>query len=102
MIQELQKKIVKFRDDRDWKRFHTPKNLSMALSVEASELVEIFQWIDEARAGHFVRDKKNLEMIADEVADIAIYLLSFCEVTGIDLCRAIETKIEKNRQKYVI
>ena len=99
-ISKIQNQLKKFAIERDWEQFHTPKNLSMALSVEASELVEIFQWL---RAEESISpDQKQIESINDEVADIAMYLLRFCSVLEIDLESAIKSKLERNAEKYPI
>ena len=99
-ISEIQYKLENFATERDWGQFHNPKNLSMALSVEASELVEIFQWL---RAEESISpDQKQIESINDEVADIAMYLLRFCSVLEIDLESAIKSKLERNAEKYPI
>ena len=90
----------KFAIERDWEQFHTPKNLAMALSVEASELVEIFQWLNAEESNS--PDQRQIEEINSEVADIAMYLLRFCSVLGIDLEKAIESKLERNAEKYPV
>ena len=83
---------------RDWEQFHTPKNLSMALSVEASELLEIFQWqkADEYKNAN----KKQKEMIKDEIADIFYYLVRISDKLDIDIEKALINKMKKNRKKY--
>ena len=99
-ISKIQNQLKKFAIERDWEQFHTPKNLSMALSVEASELVEIFQWL---RAEESISlDKKQTDAIKSEVADIAMYLLRFCSILEIDLEKAIEDKLVKNAEKYPV
>jgi NTP pyrophosphatase (non-canonical NTP hydrolase) len=99
-ISKIQNQLKKFAIERDWEQFHTPKNLSMALSVEASELVEIFQWL---RAEESISpDKKQTDAIKSEVADIAMYLLRFCSILEIDIEEAIESKLEQNYEKYPV
>ena len=95
----LRLEIDRFSEVRDWGQFHTPKNLSMALSVEASELMELFQW--QVGNEDFARlaDSKK-EAIAHEVADVFIYLMRFCSVTGIDPLKAAEEKLKLNDAKY--
>ncbi|GGL61357.1 nucleotide pyrophosphohydrolase [Pseudomonas brenneri] len=95
----LKQKVDAFSKARDWEKFHTPKNLSMALTVEASELMEIFQWLDPQEAFTDLSDKKKTA-VEHEVADIFIYLLRFCSVTGIDLIGAAEEKLKHNAEKY--
>ena len=99
-ISEIQDKLDIFASERDWGQFHTPKNLSMALSVEASELVEIFQWLKPEESNS--PNQKQSQEINSEVADIAMYLLRFCSVLGIDIEEAIEQKLEKNALKYPV
>ena len=99
-ISKIQNQLKKFAIERDWEQFHTPKNLSMALSVEASELVEIFQWLSAEES--ISLDKKQTDAIKSEVADIAMYLLRFCSILEIDLEKAIEDKLVKNAEKYPV
>lgn len=96
----LRKKIADFAAARDWDQFHSPKNLSMALSVEAAELVEIFQWLTEAQSGDL--DKEKTQAVADEIADVQIYLIRLADKLGIDILAAVETKIAKNDEKYPV
>lgn len=96
--QKIKSKIFKFIKERSWKKYHTPKNLSMALSVEASELLEIFQWLDDKE---FNRNKTFIKLKAqDEIADIFYYLICISEKMNINLEDAIISKIKKNEQKY--
>jgi len=99
-ITKIQNQLQKFASERDWEQFHTPKNLAMALSVEAAELVEIFQWLNPEESK--LPDKRQLELINSEVADIAMYLLRFCDLLDVNLEDAIQTKIVKNAEKYPI
>ena len=99
-ISEIQNQLKKFAIERDWEQFHTPKNLAMALSVEASELVEIFQWLNVEESNS--PDQRQIKKINNEVADIAMYLLRFCSVLGIDLEKVIESKLERNAEKYPV
>jgi len=94
----LQKRLQTFADERDWNRFHSPKNLAMALSVEAAELVEIFQWLTEAESSSL--DSAQRQALADEIADVQIYLLRIAHITGVDIESAVENKLEKNARKY--
>ena len=99
-ITKIQNQLRDFASERDWEQFHTPKNLAMALSVEASELVEIFQWLtpDESKSP----DQTQHNSICSEVADIAMYLIRFCNVLDIDLEESIKKKIVQNKDKYPI
>lgn len=97
-IQALQQKLQDFADERDWNQFHSPKNLAMALSVEAAELLEHFQWLTEAesRSGESV----DIEAVAAEIADIQIYLAMIAGKLDVDIAKAVEVKIESNAVKY--
>ncbi|GLH63077.1 nucleotide pyrophosphohydrolase [Parageobacillus sp. G301] len=96
-MKHLQQKIIEFRDARNWKQFHTPKDLAISLSLEAGELLENFQWKSSEEAV-----KTNLENIKDEIADVVIYALLLSHELGIDLEKAVIDKIKKNEQKYPI
>ena len=100
-LEQLKEKVRKFAKDRDWEQFHSPKNLSMALSVEAAELMELFQWANTVDEAHATLQKKRKE-VEEELADIAVFLLEFCSLHGIDLTAAIETKLKKNAEKYPV
>ena len=94
---KINKEIKKFADERDWDKFHSPKNLSMALSVEASELVEIFQWQKENEINDLIVKKAK-----DEVADIFYYLVRMCQKMNINLEEVFYEKMKKNRIKYPV
>ena len=87
-----------FVAERDWAKFHSPKNLSMALSVEAAELLEIFQWLTEEQSLSLDADKRA--RITDEVSDIFIYLLLICDKLDLDLVSEAKRKVAKNAEKY--
>lgn len=95
---ELKARLQRFADERDWEQFHSPKNLVMALSVEVGELVEHFQWISE-EASASLPDAKRRE-VAEEIADVQIYLVRLADKLGIDILEAAEAKIQSNAQKY--
>lgn len=99
-IKNLEQIIKKFSKDRDWDQFHSPKNLSMALSVESSELLEIFQWLTEEESYNLSESKKQHSK--EEIADIAIYLLRISMKLDIDLEEAIIEKMKKNEKKYPV
>ena len=92
-INDILTKLVKFRDDRDWKQFHTPENLAKSIVIEASELLENFQWGSQ---------NADIENIKEEIADIFGYLLLLCEELDIDLLEATKNKIKLNNDKYPI
>ncbi|WP_044416517.1 nucleotide pyrophosphohydrolase [Halarcobacter anaerophilus] len=97
-IKKIEQIIKDFSANRDWDKFHNPKNLAMALSVETSELVEIFQWLDFEQAANLSEDKK--EHLKQEIADIAVYLLRICMHYNINLEEAIINKMKLNEKKY--
>jgi len=102
-LNELKKTLREFAHARGWEQFHGPKNLSMALTVEASELLEIFQWMSEEESRSLVNEKnKTVNHIAEELSDIIIYAVRLSDVLGINLPTAIENKIKKNSLKYPI
>jgi NTP pyrophosphatase (non-canonical NTP hydrolase) len=101
-LPELQRRLADFAAARDWGRFHTPKNLAAALSVEAGELVEIFQWLTPAQSVAVMSQERNAARVEDEVADVLAYLLQFCGVLGIDPLAALSAKIERNEKRFPI
>ena len=96
-MKEIIKTLQQFRHDRNWEQHHTPKNLAMSIAIEAAELMECYQWTDPNGNGH---GEKMMISIADEAADVFIYLLNFCDVTGIDLLEVTRMKMQKNAEKY--
>mgnify|MGYP000473471834 CR=1 FL=1 len=99
-ITDLKKIVDLFVNERDWKKFHSPKNLAMALSVEVSELMELFQWLDLEQTKKVMESGKIREDALDEIADIFIYLLAFCNTNKIDISEALINKMKKNAKKY--
>ena len=97
-MNELCKKVRLFRKERDWDRFHSPKNLSMALMVEAAELAEHFQWMPEEESRNISKEK--LLKVKDEIGDVLIYLVNLADKLGIDPVLAAHDKIVKNIEKY--
>lgn len=94
--------VIRFCEQRDWKQFHYPKDLATALSIEASELQELFLWKGMEPSGQVRSDPARMEEIADEVADIGIYLLLLANELDINLKEAIDRKIAKNAVKYPV
>ena len=99
-MQETIARIRKFRDDREWKKFHNPKDLAVSISIEAAELLELFQWKAGEESAAYAA--ANRERVSEEIADVAIYLIELADITGIDLAQAIDAKLEKNAKKYPI
>ncbi|XXZ51952.1 nucleotide pyrophosphohydrolase [Streptomyces cavourensis] len=101
-VTELQRRLVAFAADRDWGQYHTPKNLAAALSVEASELLEIFQWLTPEQSARIMDEPGQAHRVTDEVADVLAYLLQFCAELGIDPLRALAAKIERNEERFPV
>lgn len=96
-MKELMRKAVQFRDERNWRQYHNPKDLAISLSLEASELLENFQWKSSEEAL-----KENFENLKDELADVVMYSLLLADVLEIDLEAVVLGKLEKNAQKYPV
>lgn len=101
-LPELYREIEKFSSERDWDQFHSVKNLSMALSIEAGELMEIFQWMSEEKSNQCKDDTALRSKLDDEIADVFIYLLRITAKTGTDLELAVKNKMKKNAEKYPV
>lgn len=99
-VAQLRDAWRQFVAERDWEQFHSPKNLVMGLAVEAAELMEHFLWVDNAASRDVVHDPARLAQVADEMADVAGYLLTLSNALGIDLSAAITAKMAKNALKY--
>jgi NTP pyrophosphatase (non-canonical NTP hydrolase) len=93
-IEEITQKLIKFRDERDWKQFHNPKDLSLAISIEAGELLELFLWKDAEEA--------KVEKVKEELADVFAYALLLAEKYHFDVKQIVLDKIAKNAEKYTI
>ena len=94
-LETLQAMVVKFRDDRDWKQYHTPKDLAISVSLEASELLEIFQWSRDE-----LWQRERLGEIKEELADVMIYAMMLADILDIDIGEIIPEKLKKNERKY--
>jgi len=98
---ELLQQLIDFRKDRDWEKFHTPKNLAVSLSIETAELLEWFQWANDEDIKAKLKSDKRVAL-EDEVADVVAYLSYLCHDVGIDIDKVVAAKIVKNKQKYPI
>ena len=101
-IEQLNKEVIEFRNNRNWKKFHDPKNLSIGLSIEAAELQELFLWKSADEVKTQLLSEKFKQELKEEVADIFIFLLYFCEACNIDLSDAVLEKIKINAEKYPV
>jgi dCTP diphosphatase len=99
-LENLRRRLQSFVQERDWEQFHSPKNLAMAMIVEAAELVEHFQWMTEQESRQLPTEK--CDEVAQEIADTFVYLLRMAEVLGIDLIAAANAKIDINGKKYPV
>jgi dCTP diphosphatase len=99
-LNELRDALRRFAAARDWEQFHTPKNLAMALTVEAAELLEQFQWLTPAQSARL--DGKRKRAVADEIADVLLYLTRLADVLDIDALAAARRKIRLNARKYPV
>ena len=99
-LEELLLTLLEFRHEREWEQFHLPKELATAITIEASELLELFLWNEREQAETVKLDEHKMTRIREEVADVLIYLLFLSHDLDIDLSEAILDKLEKNRQKY--
>jgi len=101
-LAEIVAAVGRFRDDRDWAQFHTPKNLAAATAIEAAELQERFLWKTDAEVDQDLADAAKLAGVADEIADVVMFAILLADRLGIDLAKAITSKLAANEQKYPV
>ena len=101
-VGELRADVDEFVEARDWYRFHTPKHLAMSIAIEAAEIMEHFQWRTAADSIEMLKAPEMRAEVADELADVMIYCLSFANSTGIDISTAIKTKIARNEHRFPV
>ncbi len=101
-IADLRELVRQFVDERDWRPFHTPKNLSMALAIEAAELMEHFQWLTPEEADASLKDAAKRLAIGEELADVLCYALAIANTFDLDVATIMCDKMEKNRRKYPV
>jgi NTP pyrophosphatase (non-canonical NTP hydrolase) len=99
-IGELVKSIVAFRRRRDWKGVDTPKDLAISISVEAAELLELFQWKTDREVGSMLQDRKSLSTLSNELADVVIYCIALADIMKIDLSHSIQSKLKKIARRH--
>lgn len=97
-LENLKLELRKFAKQRDWDKYHSPKNLSMALAVEAGELLEHFQWMTELQSTKL--DRSTLNAVEQEIADVQIYLVRLADKIGIDVAKAVKMKMRLNKSRY--
>lgn len=101
-MDNLVRAILAFRDERDWRQFHTPKDLAISICLEAAELLECFQWKNREEVVRFLADEENTARVGKEMADVLILLISMADVLGIDLVDAARAKLAENGRKYPV
>lgn len=101
-VAELREQMRVFVAEREWQPYHDPKNLSMAIAVEAAELMEHFQWLRSEELSTAATDDERRSEVTDEIADVMCFLLSMANALNLDLSAAVEQKLVKNRQKYPV
>jgi dCTP diphosphatase len=99
-IGDLRVKIREFVREREWEKYHNPKDLAEAVCIEAAELLQLFQWMSPEEVSTFRNDQTNVERLEEELADVLIYCLSMANAMNIDLTSAVMHKLESNRKKY--
>ncbi len=101
-LDKIKKYLEDYAKERDWEQFHNPKNISMALSVEASELVELFQWLSPEQALKVKESPEKLSRVSEELADILSYTILMAKYLDVNLEKALELKLKKNAEKYPV
>jgi dCTP diphosphatase len=99
-LADLRRRIAEFIAARDWEQFHTPKNLSASIAIEAAELLEHFQWLTDEQAAAVMQDEEKLAAVADEMADVIIYTLSLANALDVDVSEAVMGKLERNEGRF--
>ncbi len=101
-LEAIPKELRNFVAEREWEQFHDPKNLAMAISSEAGELLAEYRWVSNAEADNYSRQSESRKRIAAEVADVGIALLLFCDRIGLDLIESMQQKMVRNRDNYPV
>lgn len=101
-VADLMTLVADFVRKRAWEQFHTPKNLSMGVAIEAAELMELFQWYSGEESVRVAQQRRVRQAAADELADCIIYCLSFASSVGIDVAAAVRAKLRKNQRRYPV
>ena len=99
-VARLREIMQAFVDEREWNRFHDPKNLSMSIAIESAELMEHFQWLDNREAANIRESPEDMQQVREELADIVAFVLSFANALDIDISDALRDKMVKNAEKY--
>ena len=101
-IEDLKNLVKRFIEDRDWGKYHNAKDIAVSITIEASELLEVFQWVTDDELQKVLANSEKHGSLEEEIADVLIYCFSLANATNIDIARAVRAKIEKNKEKYPI
>lgn len=101
-LADLRRRVAKFVAARDWEQFHTPKNLSIAVAIEAAELMEAFQWLSDEEAAALGDEEEKRAAVVDELADVLIYALSLANALGVNVGAAVVEKLERNEHRFPV
>lgn len=101
-IYQLKQLIQDFVDERDWRKYHNPKDLAISIAIEAAELMELFQWVSERKVEKVLEDAERFTRLEEELADIIILCFNLANVLDVDVAKAVRKKVEKNRAKYPV
>jgi NTP pyrophosphatase (non-canonical NTP hydrolase) len=99
-LADLRRRVAAFIAARDWEQFHTPKNLSASITIEAAELLEHFQWLTDEQAAAALQDEEKLSAAVEEMADVIIYALSLANALDVDVSEAVLGKLERNEERF--
>ena len=101
-MEDLVRAVLRFRDEREWRQFHNPKDLAISITLEAAELLEQFQWKRPDEVEALLADAASRQRVGEEMADLLILLISLADAAGIDLVAAAEAKLAENARKYPV
>jgi dCTP diphosphatase len=101
-IYQLRQPIQDFVDERDWRKYHNPKDLAISIAIEAAELMELFQWVSERKVEKVLEDAERFTRLEEELADIIILCFNLANALDVDVAKAVTKKVEKNRAKYPV
>jgi dCTP diphosphatase len=101
-IEELKRLVIRFGDERDWKKYHNPKDLAVSMSIEAAELLELFQWKTNEEIKELLKNNEKYQNACEELADVIIYCLDMSEILNVDVSEIVKKKLEQNEKKYPV
>ena len=101
-IQDLRDLVQAFVIERDWEKYHTPKNLALSIAIEAAEIMEHFQWLTQEESTSSIQDPEQCRLVEDELADVLIYCFALANQAGIDISSAIRSKLSRNEGRYPV